>query len=195
MCGNQNLKHGAGFLILVLVFFVPQKVFSQDDQDDAHAITISIPEVSLVAVRGPSGNSISLNPETPLEAGAFLPKEVASDSSLWLNYSNVKSESTHPSRKVYVKISSGTVPPGFVLKVKAGQPAGDQADHLGQSTGAVTLSNSDEAIVSSIATTYTGTGTGNGHQLTYTLETIPGQTHLIDMNTSGTIQVTYTIAD
>ncbi|MCB0733922.1 MAG: hypothetical protein H6608_00155 [Flavobacteriales bacterium] len=183
-----------GFILTTPVF-AQNSGSSVDDQSAEHAINISIPEVALVAVRGVSGTDISLAPPAPTEAGANFSDLADADSSLWLNYSHLRSSTSHPQRKIYARISNGQIPSGFRLRLAAGNGTGAQASSLGTPTGYVTLTSADNAIIENIQTTYTGKGVGTGHQLIYRLEVIPGQTDQIDFDSSSSVSVMYTISD
>lgn len=170
-------------------------VISDENNTSEHQINIQIPAVSLVAVRGLSGNSITLSPQAPFEAGGDFSTLTASDSSLWLNYSNIRLSGLHPYRQVYVRVASGSIPSGFAVTLNASPSNGSNAVTQGTPVGEIQLSTNDVKLIGQIPTSYTGFGVGNGHRLTYSIHPIVGRTHLINFDQSTSLQVLYTIAD
>lgn len=169
---------------------------AQDTKTDNHTVTISIPEVALVDIE-PSGNkNITLGFTAPIEAGeSIIPS--ASNTTLWLNYSSIKSVAA-PTRNVSVKLD--TVIPGIDIHVTAAGPTGAGAGLLGTPSAQLTLSAIDQPIVLGIGSAYTGNGTSNGHNLTYALaagSTPGGVAAYADLQATATVtaKVTYTISD
>lgn len=168
---------------------------SGGSNQDQHLINVMVPDLSLLAIRGDAGNSISLSPQLPALAGSDFSQLKAQDSSLWLNYSNIRSDLLAPHRNIYAKISNGQVPSGFQLAVAPSPSVGAGVLNPGTTLGSMVLSPSNTMVIQNIGTTFTGKGVGNGHRLVYTLSAIPGSTELIDFDQSSTIQIMYTIAD
>ncbi|MFM9943589.1 MAG: hypothetical protein ACKVQB_09225, partial [Bacteroidia bacterium] len=72
--------------------------------------------------------------------------------------------------------------------------AGQGAGTTGTPSSIITLSTSDQTLISAIGTCYTGDGTSKGHNLTYSLATTAY--NLIKYTASPTsITVTYTITN
>ena len=170
---------------------------AQDDDDDAHDIVIGVPAVALVDIEGASGTTINLGADAPTEAG--LPVDFAagaSNSDLWINYSSIK-DSANATRSIAAKISSGTLPAGMTLTVTAGADAGNGDGTVGSSAGAVSLTTSDQDVITGIGSAYTDDGASNGHNLTYGLAitTGAGNYALLDASNNTTIEITYTISD
>ena len=170
-------------------------VFAQDDHDDSHQISFTVPATSILDVEGPGGdNSISFTPEAIAEAGNAFDFDL-SNSSLWLNYSNIK-PTAEATRKVTVGMTN-ELPTGMTLTVTAGADVGNGSGVKGTpNASAITLVNgSSSTIITGIGSAYTGNGVSNGHQLTYSLafDNAEFQTLSADLNQSVTI--TYTIAD
>lgn len=161
-------------------------VYAQDTQSDNHTLTITVPEVAILDIEG--GSSISLGYTAPVEAG--LGVAGASNSDLWLNYSSIKS-SINPTRTVSVKLSE-TVG-GADIKLTTGAYSGSGSGTTGTVTGEITLSTTDQTIVSDIGSCYTGDGVNNGHNLTYKLDV--GGTYADLEKLTTPVTVTYTISN
>ncbi len=170
-------------------------VSAQDDDDDAHNVVISIPEVALVDIEGTGGNSITLGPTAPTEAGDPLDFSGQTNSDLWVNYSSIKHSVDDPTRTIAAKISNGTMPAGMSLSVTAGADAGNGDGATGSSAGAVTLTTSDQSVITGIGSAYTDDGVSNGHNLTYTLAVASGSYANLDAASGATVEITYTISD
>ena len=152
-------------------------------------IEFNIPEIALLDIE-PSNSPISLDFPVPGDAGeGFNISEV--DDSKYVNYSNgVKASS---SRAVFVKIASGKVPEGLLLKVKASTYSGSGSGTTGVPSGELTLNDKSQKIISGIGGSYTGSG-NQGHRLTYELAL--DDITKVDASDSGTtISITYTLLD
>lgn len=171
-------------------------VNAQDTNTDNHTITISIPEVAIVDIEPSATKNITLGFTAPTEAGQpLLPS--ASNTTLWLNYSSIKSVAD-PTRNVTVKLDA--IIPGIDIHVTAAAATGAGAGKLGTPSAQLTLSAVDQTIVSEIGSAYTGNGTSNGHNLTYALvagSALGGVAAYADLQATATTvaKVTYTISD
>ncbi len=191
------MKHLKNVLVLIVLLLTSQELIAQDDAGGNSTVKITIPEVAIVDLESSTGKNISLTINAPQEAGLAVDMTEASDSSIWLNYSSVRSQSGEPNRSIYARITSGSVPSGLRLRVKAMDYSGSGDGGLGRpgnANGRV-LNNSDKRVVKGIKTCYTGDGAGNGHQLIYTLEFRNNQYSRIDFSESGAVTVLYTISD
>jgi len=169
--------------------------FAQDDQDDNHQISFSVPATSILDIEGPSGNnSINFTPEAITEAGNAFDFNL-SDNTLWLNYSNIKS-TANTTRKVTVGMTND-LPTGMSLTVSAGTDAGNGNGLKGTpNAGAITLANgSTSTIINGIGSAYTGNGINNGHQLTYNLAFDETEFQSLSADLNESVTITYTIAD
>ena len=181
----------------LFIIFSTAVGFAQDDTDDFHTVAISIPQVALVDIESTVGsNNLTLGFTAPTEAGDPL-GDPTNDTSLWLNYSSIKS-AAGITNTVSVKLDA--VLPGVDINVTAAAAAPSVGDGtLGTVTGAaVTLTTGDLPIVSNIGSSYTGDGSGAGHNLTYSVDgATTGTANYEDLvATSGTtVTVTYTISD
>lgn len=170
---------------------------AQDTATDNHTITISIPEVALVDIEPSATKNITLGFTAPTEAGNPL-VATAANTTLWLNYSSIKSVA-HPLRNITVSIN--TVIDGVDIHVTAAGATGSGAGLFGTSAGPLTLSATNQTIISGIGSAFTGNGANNGHNLTYALApgsgagAVAAYADLQATATPITKTVTYTISD
>lgn len=186
-------------LSLFLVFSTAVGFAQIDDTEDTHTVTISIPQVALVDIEPTASKNLTLGFTAPTEAGAPL-SDPTDDTSLWLNYSSIKSSGTAPPN--IVSVSLGTALPGVDINVTAAAAATAFGDgDLGTPvTSTVTLTTVAKPIVNDIGSSYTGDGQNAGHNLTYSVDgaITTGGTALYEnlVATTGTIvTVTYTISN
>ncbi|WP_265129336.1 hypothetical protein [Chryseobacterium oranimense] len=169
---------------------------AQDTNTDNHTITISIPEVALVDIEPAATKNITLGFTAPTEAGNPITPST-SNSTLWLNYSSIKSVAD-PTRNVSVKVNA--LIPGIDINVTAAAATGSGAGTLGTPSAQLTLSAADQTIISGIGSAYTGNGANNGHNLTYALAAGSGPGGVaayadLQATASTVATVTYTISD
>lgn len=176
-------------------------VNAQDNKTDNHKVKFVIPEIALLDLEA-DGNAldITLTVEAPTEAGESVVLTNATNSDLWINYTSIVNKNTTSSdqtRKVSVK-SSGTVA-GLDLKVQSGAATSDGKGTKGTAAGsALTLTTSDQDIITGIGSCHTGNGDGKGHNLTYSLalSNDGDDFNLLDNDLNNTeLTVTYTISD
>lgn len=158
-------------------------------------IGINMPPIAIINIAGQNGTSINLSLNAPLEAGQMVDLSDAVDSSLWINYTHIRGRFTRPKVDVYAKITSGTVPGGMDLKVKALDEVGAGLGNPGTPIGEITLNGTDQKIIKNIHTCFTGRGVNKGHQLVYRLDVGGVNYGDLDFDESGTITVEYTITD
>ena len=178
---------GRGWL---LVLVVQLAAYSEgDSQADA---SLEIPELAIMDIE-PSNTSISLGVSSPLEAGEGLRiTEAGTDDSKWLNYSSSLA-SNATSRSISVQVSSGSIPTGLDLCLEASAYTGNGDGETGYPTGKLILSKTPQVLLSGIGGCYTGDGTYNGHQLTYSIQF--NDQYDFDFSLASTIEVTFTITD
>ena len=165
-----------------------------DDNDDTHTVTITVPAVALVDIEPSGSKDISLTFTHSTEAGDPLTAPAA-NTSLWLNYSSIK-DAENVTRTVSVKI--GALFPGVDIKVLAAADAGNGDGTMGTVAGLLTLTTTDQTIISGIGSCYTATGVSNGHNLSYTMVGgTTGAASYADFTsvTQSAVTVTYTISD
>ncbi len=181
------------FFVFALIAFSVSITYAQDSNTDGHTVTIGVPEVALIDIEPAASKNISLEYTAPTEAGN--PLVAVTNTDLWLNYSSIKS-STNPTRSVTVKVSQ--VIAGADLKVSAGSDNGAGDGTVGVPGAALTLTTSDQTLISGIGSCYTGDGASSGHNLTYSLDLANsgGNTYAdLEAVASSAITVTYTISN
>lgn len=181
-------------LTLALALAAGSFAFAQDDSDDSHQISFSIPATSILDIEGPDGNSINFTPEAITEAGNAFNFNL-SDNTLWLNYSNIKPTATD-FRVVTVGMTND-LPTGMSLTVTAGADAGNGNGVKGTPAVApITLVNgTTSTIITGIGSAYTGNGINNGHQLTYNLSFDDAEFQSLSADLNQSVTITYTITD
>ena len=141
----------------------------------SHNVNINIPEVALLDLKSLTGTSITLTGTEPTVAGDPMDFSGATNSTIYMNYSSIVRGALV--RNVTVQITSGSVPTGLKLTVKASAATGG-AGNLGDEVvgadvdGTFIIPASDGTaapIVTGIGSAYTGKANGNGRNLTYTL--------------------------
>jgi hypothetical protein len=125
---------------------------SLPNSSSAHALSIDVPQVSLVNVIGPQ--TLSLRFLAPLEAGNSIASNT-SDSSSWLNYSFIKGGISRPENHIYAKIVNGFVRFGTVLTVYAKPYVGVGLGGLGIPTGLVQLGAIEQRVIQNISSCFT----------------------------------------
>ncbi|MDF2834217.1 hypothetical protein [Chryseobacterium indoltheticum] len=177
-------------------FALSANLKAQDTNADNHTITISVPEVALVDIEPAATKNITLGFTAPTEAGnPVIPN--TSNTTLWLNYSSIKSVAD-PTRNVSVSVNA--IIPGIDIQVTAAAATGSGGGTLGTPVAQLTLSATDQTIISGIGSAYTGNGANNGHNLTYALAAGSGPGGVAvyaDLQAAATTvaTVTYTISD
>jgi hypothetical protein len=139
----------------------------------------------------PNATDINLTISAPAEAGSSM--TLPTNNTKWVNYTCALSPSA-TNKTIRAQITSGTLPPGVSLKLQAGAYSGGAGGGTtGTSAGLKTLSTSAQAIITGIGRSFTGNGSGKGHQLTYSL--VVANQALLDFNSNGTVTITFTISD
>lgn len=179
--------------LLVSFLTLTLSVNAQDTNQDSHTIGISIPEVAILDIEPAASKNITMNFTAPTEAGDPLTNP-ANNTSLWLNYSSIKS-AADPTRTISVKLTSLIA--GVDIKVTAGAAAVSGDGTKGTPGAQLTLTTADQTIISGIGSAYTGNGASSGHNLTYEVAFGTSGTALYSdlAFSSNTATVTYTISD
>jgi len=112
--------------------------------------------------------TISLSPSAPKEAGLGLNFTNIENNNLWLNYSSIVNKNSKNS--ISAKIE-GELPEGITIELFVGDCLNGKGE-VGKRKGskAVTLSTTGKEIIHNIRTGFTGNGSGNGHNLSYSLK-------------------------
>jgi hypothetical protein len=164
---------------------------AQDAISDNHNITISIPSVAILDIEPSGSKNILMGFIAPTEAGLPI-TAAATNNTLWLNYSSIKT-ATVTTRHISAKLDALIA--GVDIKVTAGAPVGGVGT-LGQPTSTLTLTTTDQSLISLIGSAYTEDGSGKGHNLTYTITPSTTSTYgNLEATTTGIAKVTYTFVD
>jgi hypothetical protein len=177
------------FLTIVSLVFVAGIAIAQtpDTNVATHAVSITVPAVSLIDIEG--GTTISLNPVAPIEAGLTFTAPAA-NSALWLNLTSIVPASQ--TRTVNVSMT-GTLSEALSVTVQAASPTTSGNGTKGTPAGgALTLTGTDQAIITGIGSGYTGDGGASGFNLTYNLVIDNTQTANL-LATTSNLTVTYTM--
>jgi hypothetical protein len=161
--------------------------FAQSNTDQ-HTLTITVPSVALLDLEPSSGKNLSVSFNAPTDPGLALVLDPAAVlNSVYLNYTSVLSSATK--RNITVSMTGSLT--GVQIKVTAGAATATGAGEKGTPTSEVTLSGTEQTIIQDVGSAYTGTGSGNGHQLTYVVD-LPSSTFgsLVSGNKVATIKYT-----
>jgi hypothetical protein len=191
--------------IIASVFFISTVASANGPTNEgentaSHNIGITIPDLAIIAVYGPSGQgtTISLTPQTEnLEAGEAVDFTTATDNSLWLNYTSIASSKGNSgnmsTRRIKAELDEN-LPNGLDLILEISQASSGSGDIGKATTGKVSLNKGTTWVIDDIGSCYTETGDGKGHQLTYSLDIKDNQYQKL-VAESFSVQVTYTISD
>lgn len=167
-------------------------VRAQDGSVDNHTINFTIPQVTLLDIEPSTSTSFSFAATAPTEAGDSLSFAGNTNTSLWLNYTSIRSGSGIE-REITAALNVGA-PENTTLKVTAGAPTGFGG--LGTSNGQLTLTTTAQAVISDITSCYTRNGANRGSNLSYLWELTAasgyGSMYAV---TATPVVVTYTLKD
>ena len=149
-------------------------------------IILNLPVVTLLDIE-PNTNSITINFTASSEAGNPITNP-SPNTTKWLNYT---SSITQGGSTKNVSVVLNQTIPGINIQLQAGNATGG-GGALGTPFGLVTVSTTPVNIITGIGGAYTGNGSGNGHQLTFSF-TVSDYSDLVQMN--QTVNVTYTISN
>lgn len=187
------MKKVHALAILAISSLIAFQANAQDTNTDNHQITVVVPNVALLDLEtsvSKDFNAAFAQPD-PDEAGEKV--AVPDDNSdLWLNYSSIIPSALTGGRTVKVKAS--TVVPGVGIIVVAGAATSGGKGTLGTPTAAVTLTTTDQSLITGIGSAYTETGPSKGHQLTYSFTALDADYALLRAETTP-VTVTYTLVD
>ncbi|RIH66256.1 hypothetical protein D1164_04920 [Mariniphaga sediminis] len=176
-----------------------------DDETSSHNLGISVPEVALVDVEGPSGEgtTINLSPNiNNLEAGAAVDFTTANDNSLWLNYTSIIEQGNNgngngngssKTRKIKAEIDEN-LPDGLDLMLEVGTIASGSGQTGTAIQEKIALKKGPTTVIDDIGSCYTENGAGKGHRLTYSLAVKDNKFDKV-MAETFSVQVTYTITE
>lgn len=172
-------------LLLFLILLLYQDLFAQTTA--SVGVSISLPSIALMDVE-PNNSGFSLNLTAPTEAGNPL-TTTATNNSKWLNFTSAVATGT--TRRIAAQLS-GTLPNGINLKLVTANFAGSGAGTLGSAVSPIYLRSTQQTIINNIGGAYTGNGTGNGYNLTYSLEIA---NYSLLRNQTANVTIIYTLID
>jgi hypothetical protein len=186
---TQHLK----LIVCLMLTMITFRITAQDAGSATNEISLIIPNLALIDLEGAT-SGVSLTPTVPTEAGEALSFADITHSGIYLNYSSILPVNL-TSRSIQAKVS-GTIPAGIDFKVSAAAAMGAGGGTRGTPATALTLSATDQALITGITSAFTGDG-NQGHEITYSISlTNASDYNLLRANGSGTpITVTYTMAD
>ncbi|MGV3603660.1 MAG: hypothetical protein ACO1N1_20740 [Dyadobacter fermentans] len=178
-------------LLVMLMTGIAGRVVAQDTQTDNHQVTIVVPVVALLDLETSDTENLTATFTKPAndEAGNKIVAPTAI-STTWLNYTTIQAGNT--TKKVNVK-ASGVVD-GVDIQLVAATASATGAGTKGTPAGTITLSTTDQTLISGIGSAYTASGASSGHQLTYSF--VADDANYASLRSDETtITVTYTLAD
>ncbi len=166
-------------------------LYSQTVLIREHSLGLTIPEIALLDIE-PDNTALNLSFSIPSEAGMPIVSSGGSTNSKWINYTNSLSPLV-ASRSIEVQINNGTVPDGVELLMDVSAYSGGGEGAFGISAGSVTLSTAPQTCIDNIGGSYTGNGSNNGHQITYTLGITDYD--VLDADQSTSLEILFTLID
>lgn len=188
---KRKFTRAASLCALILSVGTCTSVFAQlDTRIDSHIITVVVPSVALLDLESSSTKDFSATFVAPTEAGNKLavPQD---NSTTWLNYSSIQTSNTP--KRVDVKAVPAIV--GMDIHLIAAIASAGTIGAKGTPNAGITLSTTDQTLITAIGSAYTLNGSGNGHQLTYSFDTVLDATYAALRSGSTPVTVTYTLVD
>lgn len=148
-------------------------------------VSIALPSVAMLDIE-PNNTGITLNMTSPTEAGNPITNTVTNNTK-WLNFTSAVT--TSQTRRITAQYS-GTMPNGIALRLVTATYAGTGAGTLGSRVSPIVLSTAGQTIINNIGGAFTGNGSGNGYNLTFSLD-ILNYSQLRQQNTTVTIIYTF----
>lgn len=173
------------YFIAILLFFGGNYCSAQTTGNAN--VELTLPSVALLAM-SPNNSQLNLSFASPSVAGTAL-GNTTTDNSKWINFTSAVAPGI--TRKVTVQIISGGLPSGILLKLQTANVAGG-AGARGSAVSSIYVISTATNIINNIGGAYTGVGSGNGYNLTYSLE-IQDFSQL--RSGSNILTIAYTISD
>lgn len=190
------------YVLFFVSCFLTLKGMSQGEEAFDHLVKYRIPEIALLDIETDAGSTdVLLGVVQPTDAGNLITFEDQPVDNLWINYTSVINsfpQSADKKRNIQVKVGSGSIPSGIVLRVRATAANNFGSGQKGVSNGWVNVSTSDQTIIKNIRSAFTGNGAGKGHNLQLRINLLNGgnQFQLLDASQDNTeITLIYTISD
>jgi hypothetical protein len=175
------------YLLFILLLF-PFAVYCQGYYRFAESIIkVQVNAASVIRITPSTPISIYI---TPTVAGSASANATNSDS--YLKATSIVAWSER--KKVEAIISSGNVPTGTLLKLKA-SACTTGSGNFGNVTSQITLNKtSNQKIIDYIGSCYTGSGATDGYNLTYSWVLDPNNSSQLSSNSTTAAFITFTIS-
>ena len=162
---------------------------SQTVDTKSLALDFSLPEIALIDIEPHDGPiTLGLSPHQKAGAAALG----TSNHATWINYSSALAP-LGVQRNLRVQIGAGSVPPGMLLQLTAGQYEGSGAGAFGVPNGTLTLDYFPQVLIKNIGGAYTNTGENQGHRLFYDLQITTYAD--LDARTMEVLTIVFTLTD
>lgn len=171
-------------LLSILLFFGMSKCLAQTT--GSAQVSVSLPSVVLLDI-APNNTVLTFNLTAPTEAGGGV--TTTTNATKWLNFTSAIAPGI--TRGIRVEMV-GALPAGINLNLATSAYFGIGAGALGTPVSSLVLSATSQAVVNDIGGAFTGDGSNNGYNLTYSL-TIANYALL--RSQSSTVSIIYTIVD
>ncbi len=149
-------------------------------------VSISLPSVVLLDIE-PTNTGLTFNVTAPTEAG--VQATTSTNNTKWLNFTSAVAPGVTRSIRVQM---TGTLPTGVSLNLVTSAYSGSGAGTLGTPVSSLVLNTTSQAVVNGIGGAFTGNGSSNGYNLTYSM-TIANYALLRAQ--SSTVSIIYTFVD
>lgn len=178
-------------LSILIVLFTVSVTYCQTVLVREHSLGFTIPEIAMVDIE-PDNSSLNLSFIAPSEAGMPIIVSNTGANTKWVNYTSSISPFVS-SRSIEVQVNNGAIPDGVEILLDVSSYSGGGGGVLGISSGTVTLSTAPQICIDNIGGCYTGNGSNNGHQLTYSIGITDYDA--LDANQSTVIEIMFTLVD
>lgn len=167
------------FLVCILIFtvFSIAQVFAASGSD-AHDVTVDIAEIASVALT--DATTLTLSTTDPAQAGGTPQGD--SDSARYLQYTTLNT--TGNDRKITCALDVAA-PAGTALRITL-------AGGLGSSEGQVTLTTTDQDLITAIGSGNTGTAATDSDNLAWVLAVVTPASLVVG---SSTVTATFTLTE
>jgi hypothetical protein len=178
---------------LISIIGLSLSAYAQDTNEDSHTIQVTIPEVALLDIEASGSKNFSVAFTAPTEAGNAL-NNPSNNTALWLNWSSIVTAGggANPTRAIKVKLDA-TID-GLDIKVVPGTITGGQGNRGTIVSAGVTLTDTDQDLITAIGSCYTESGTSKGSNLTYSFTPNAANYGLL-VSSTPSVTVTYTLTD
>lgn len=151
-------------------------------------INLTMPSIAILDIE-PIPTAFTLNLTAPTEAGN--PAVSTVNNSKWINFTSAVPLGT--TRRITVQYF-GILPSGLNIRLNTSAYSGSGAGPRGNAVSLITLSAVSQTVINNIGGAFTGNGSSNGYNLSYSL-TISNYSLLRFQSSPSPITITYTMID